>query len=454
MFELTKEILASHEAILTLTFDPQVERKAVKEKIRNISRNANIPGFRKGKAPANVIMRMFGKKAVMAEVVEDLLEDAYPQVLEQAEIRPYGPGQLEDFALDPLVVKIRVPLAPEVDLGEYESLRMEPEPVEVTEEEVAEALQHVREENAVLDPVDRPAELDDKVILGLVESTIDGDVFLHEHDMELPLDIERPVIAPEFIEALVGLEAGDEKTFTITLPADFDEDLAGEEAEFTVEVDEVYSRALPELDDALASTVGNFETLDELRADLRARLLEYKQGNAREEYHDQLVEELVECAEVHYPPDLVEDKLDDMLEEYRQRVEESYAITWEEFLEMQSVTEEQLREQLRSQAVAELERGLALSEFVAEMDITVSDDEIKAEMENIMTQQGITNLALLQSFSLDTPVANDLRNSLLSRKTLALLERLAQGLPLENETESDSTVAASEDESEAPGDAT
>jgi trigger factor len=452
VFELTKEILESHEAILTLDVDPKAERKALEKTVRHISRNANIPGFRKGKAPANVIMRMFGREAVMAEVVEDLLETAYPQALEQAEIEPYGPGHLEDFSLNPMVIKLRVPLAPQVDLGDYESIRMEPESVEVTADELNEALEHIREENAVLDPVDRPAELGDKVILGIVEGAVDGDVFLHEHDMELPLDVEHPVISPEFIAALVDLEAGDEKTFTLTLPADFDETLAGEEAEFTVEVDEVYSRALPELDDALASTVGNFETLDELRADLRERMLEYKQEHARETYRARLVEKLMAQAEIHYPPDMVEDKLDDMVEQFRQRVENAYNITWEDFLEMQAVTEEQLREDLRSQAIDELERGLALSEFAVEMDVTVSDDEVKAELGNIMTQQGVTNPALLEAFRPDTPMVNDLRNSVLGRKTLTLLERLAQGLPLEepapetSEAELDTTVEAPENE--------
>jgi trigger factor len=433
VFELTKEVLDSHEAILTLDIDPQAERKAMNKTIRRIARNANIPGFRKGKAPAHVIMRMFGREAVLAEVVEDLLEDLYPKALDQAEIEPYGPGQLEDFSTDPMVVKLRVPLAPEVDLGDYEDLRIEPELVTLDEKEIDEALEHIREENAVVDPVERPAAWGDQVILGVVEAEVDGDVIIHEHDMELPLDVDRPVIAEAFIEALVGLEAGDEESFTITLPDDFDEELGGRDAEFFVEVDEVYSRALPELNDALASTVGNYESLAELRAELRERMLAYKEQNAREAYRDTLVAALVERAEMRYPPALVEDKLDDNLEDARERVEGSYNMAWEDFLQMQSLTEEGFRQQMRSDVISDIEKGLVLGEFAEEMGITVSDEEVRAELESIMSQQGVTNPALLNAFRPDTPMARDLRNSVLGRKTLERLECLAQGLPLEEE---------------------
>ncbi len=432
MFDLKKEILDSHEAILTIEIDDKAERRAIQKAARRLSREVNIPGFRKGKAPPNVIMRMFGEEPVLQEAADDLMKDLYPKVLEEADIEPYGPGQIEAISMSPMRVTVRVPLMPEVKLGDYESLRLEPESADVTEEDVATVLKNIREDHAILEPVDRKGAEGDAMLLSLIEGEVDGVYIVHEHDVEVVLDPEQEFIMPGVVEELMGLRAGDEKSFVLTLPEELeDEDLAGKEATFTVSVEQVYDRVLPELDDALASTVGNYETLAELKEELRQAMREHKAADVKERYRDALIHALIADAELHYPPLIIEEELDNMLDSMEDNVVQSYDIDWETFLEQVGTTEEALREDLRTEAVENIERGLILAEFAEATGVEVSEEEVRAELGEVLKDRGIDNPALLEGFKVDSKTGHDLRNRLFGRKTLEKLERLAQGLPLE-----------------------
>jgi trigger factor len=450
VFEMKKEILDSHEAILTLEIDDKTERRAIQKAARRISREVDIPGFRKGKAPPNVIMRMFGKDVLLQEAAEELLEDLYPKALDRAEITPYGPGQIEDLNLSPMRIKVRVPLMPVVTLGDYENLRMEFESAEIAEEELADVLENVREEHAILEPVDRAAADGDVLSLDLIEAEVDGEDIVHEHDIEVVLDPEQEFIVPGVIEELIGLSEGEEKTFVLSLPEDLEEDLAGKEATFTVEVDQVYDRMLPELDDALASTVGNYETLEELKEDLRQEMQEYKNREEKKEYRDALIDALIADAELHYPPLMVEEELDDILDSIENNVKQRQNLDWEEFLERAGATEEELREQMRSQAVKNVERSLVLAEFADVTDVQVSDEEVEAEMRQTLLQMGIEEPSLLEAFQVDSRAGQDTRSRLMGRKTIERLERLAQGLPLEEPEPEPEEVSEVEEQEEAP----
>jgi trigger factor len=449
VFELKKEILGSHEAILTLDIDKKTERRAIQKVTGQISREVNFPGFRKGKAPLGVILRRYGEENVLRALAKYLLEgDFYAKAIEEAGIEPYGPGQIEDISLSPMQLTFRVPLMPEVELGDYESLRMDPEPVEVTEEDLMSVLKNIQAEHAILEPVDRASEEGDALLLSLFEGEVDGDLIVQEHDLEVILNPEEEIIAPGVVEELYGLSNDDEKSFMVTLPEDFDEGrLAGEEVQFFVDVDQVYERELPGIDDALASTVGHFETLDELKDELRQQIRQHKERTAKEDYHDALVDALIADAELHYPPLMVEKQLDDMIEDIQANVERSHDLEWEDYLNQQRITEEKLREDLRSRAVERIERGLILAEFAKATGVEVSDAEVRIEMEDTLHQMGVDDPNLLSAFKVDSEAGQDTRARLMGRKTLQRLEHLAQGLPMEEpeseeETKSEVDLAA------------
>lgn len=455
MFEVKTEILDTHEALLTVEIDPQTSQKALEKVAREISREIKIPGFRKGRVPFHIVERAVGSDTLRQEAAEVLLKDIYPQILEEADIQPYTSGRLEGIEIRPFVVTIRVPLAPEVELGDYESLRMDPEPTEVTEEELQAALERIRIDNAILDLVERPAEMGDLVILSLLEGRVGDEVVFHDHDVEVVLDEEEPFISVDFVTALVGMREEEEKTFTLVLPEDFvEEELRGEEIEFEVTVAEVYNRSLPEIDDALASAVGNYESLEELKANLQEQMSEYKEEQAEAVYREKLVNALIEMSEVHYPPEMVEDTIDDILAEMRQNIEHRYDVEWKDFLRRQGISEDQLREQVRSQAVDRIQRGLVLGAFAEEVGIEVTEAEIREQVANILRGRGIADENLVSQFKVDSQAGENVRATVRGEKTLRALERLAQGLsPLEPEPEIEPEVWVEEDSETSVGEA-
>ncbi|MCD4738617.1 MAG: trigger factor [Anaerolineae bacterium] len=450
MFELKKELLATHEALLTVTIEPEAEREAYQQALRRIGRKISIPGFRKGRAPRGIVERKFGKEAIWQEAAEELLEKISEDVFEQADIQPYRPGELEDLTLSPITFVLRVPLSPEVELGDYANLRQDPKPVEVTAAELTEALEKMREDNVILEPVARPAQLEDKLEIVTIHGEAAEDIFIDDVDFSLRLSESDDEIAPGFSAALVGVEAGEKKSFTLTMPEDFEEEKwQNREISFEVEVAEVYERTLPELDDALASTIGNFESLVELQENLQAEMLEYKEQEAEQAYTDELIDALVAGAEIHYPPVMVKEELDTMEEQLKERFE-GYGMKWETFQNLQSETETDLREGWRPEVELRIQRGLALNKFAQITAVKVSDEEVQAEFQTAMAARGIEDPELLSGFNFDSELGNNIRNALYGNKVLEQLRLLAQGLlDLEAETAEESEIVT-EPEAVAP----
>ena len=427
MFEIKKEVLATHEALLNVEIEEAAVKEAMRKAARVMSQRYNIPGFRRGKAPYAKVVKYIGEAALLQEAADTMLEEIYPQILDEAEVDPYGPGELQEVQPDPLTFTIRVPLAPEIVLGDYHSLTLEWEDVTVTDEEVADVLEQVREEHMVLEALDRPAEYEDEVHINVL-GTVDGDVIVEEDDIEVVLKEDVPFVAPGFVEALVGMSTDEEKAFTVVFPETFgEESLRGEEGDFEVKVVGVYERVLPDLDDALASTAGSFETLEELRQDIYTRLLDAKQRHAQEHYRDDLVSILVAQSDVHYPPVMVEHALDDMLEDMGRRIQREQHMSLEDAIQLQGITVEQLRQQMKPQAEADVKRSLVLTEFAEAQGIDVSDDEVVQEYRSFLTAMGQEHRIDSMPLTLDSPMGRNLRTGILSRKTLEHLEKIGRG---------------------------
>lgn len=446
MFDIKKDLLETHEALLNVTIDEQTVKKAMQNAARQISRQINIPGFRKGRAPYARVLRYVGEPAVLQEASDALLEELYPQIIETAEISPYGPGQLEDVQHNPLTFVIRIPLAPIAELGDYQDLRADWEQAAVTEEEITAIADQIREENAVLELQERSAQYGDEVHID-VTGTIDDEVVIDEEDVEVVLSEETPFITPEFVEGLLGMSAGEEKAITVTFPEDFaDVTFQGQEVRFDVKAISVYERSLPEFDDALASTVGSFETIDVLKQDIRDRLMEAKVQQGQDAYRDGLVEALIEQSEVKYPPAMLEETLNDMIESTGQRVRRERNMSLEDALQLDGMTLAQFRENARPQAEARIKRSVVLSEFAKLEGIEVSNDEVVQEYNNLFTAYGGPDVEIPEmNIDLDSQLGQNLRLTALGRKTLERLEKIGRGL---GDIEDAADEAAAEDVAE------
>jgi trigger factor len=431
---------------MTIEVDEQRVTRAQRRVARQISREINIPGFRRGKAPYSVIVQRLGQEVAREELVSVLAEGVYRDALEQLDTAPFAPGTLEETRYDPLTLTFIVPLAPEVELGDYRSYRSPFSGADVSEEALAQALEAIQQQNALLAPLDRPAAEGDLIVADLVGRAMDGSVFVQEEEARILLDPEASVPLPGLIEALIGVEPGDERTFTLLLPADFElEQLQAREAEFTAEVESVYERIVPLLDDDLARTVGNYDTFADLEGTVRQRLVEQERANAESEYSDRVLQDIVERAVVSFPPIMLDEALDDAVEAYEAQIERREHMLLEDYLRIQSKTIDDLRDELRLEVEQSIRRSLVLGEIVQQEDLTVSDEELERQIAESSERYG--ERAEEVRAALSTPEGRrDLRNRMLAEKAMQRLSAIAKGQAAEKTAAEDEPTEAGEPE--------
>jgi trigger factor len=425
--KVTTEPLEQRQLRLAIEVGEDRTQKAMRRAARRISRQVNIPGFRKGKAPYELIVQRFGEETVRKEAAEDVVEAVYREAVEQEAIKPYAQGKLEEVEFDPLSFTFTIPLLPAIDLGDYRDYRLEARQVEVSEKEIAQALEEIQEQNAILDPVERPAAVDDGATINLVGRTMAGAEFLRQDELRVLLEGGSTEPAPGFVEAVVGMEAGEERTFTLTLPEDFPrEDLKNQEVEFTVQMLEVYESTLPGLDDDLARTVGNFESFQELEEHVEEQLRQAAQRQADEAYRAQVLEALLEEAQVEYPPTMLEEELDRAVKEYEQAVKREARLSLDDYLRFQNRTVEELRDEMRTRAEARLKRALVLGEVVRQERLEVEEGEISARIEEVSASWGVRADEIRTSLGSESG-REAMRGRLLADQAVGRLVAIARG---------------------------
>ncbi len=391
---------------LTIEVDEARVQKAMQVKARELSREVQLPGFRPGKAPYDMIVRRIGEDTLRGETIEDLVQAVFEEALGQSGVEPYAQPTLEDIQPKPLVFTFTVPLTPSVTLGDYRAHRQEVEEVTVTDEALQEALTYVQTRHQTIEAVDRPAaegdvvtlsgsgrftsprpkvEGDDAIAEGDEAPTegedtpAEGELLFDEERLEVLLDPKTLFVDTPFVDAIVGLSVGDAKQFTITFPDPYEQEAeyAGREAAFDITVLEVKRRELPPLDDELAKLDGKHETLDELRASLRVELTTQAEDAAKDKTIEEMIDRLLEDAQLVYPPAAVEAHIDDMVEEFKGRLSRS---GWEfkDYLNLQGTTEESMRQDFSENAERQLRRQLALRQFILDERLRIEATDVDA----------------------------------------------------------------------------
>lgn len=425
--KITTELLENCQLHLTIEVDEEQTQQAMRRAGRKIAKQVNIPGFRKGKAPYDLIVQRYGEDTVRQEAADALVQKAYREALEQEEVKPYSPGVLEEVLLHPITFKFTIPLYPTVDLGGYRDYRLKPQRVRVYKKEVRQALQEIREQNAILELVERPVALGDGAVIELVGRTVEGEEFLRENDIRMLLEAGSTYPAPGFAEAIVGMKADEERTFTLTLPDDFArQELRGQGAEFTVRMAEVYESTLPGLDDDLARTVGNFDSFKELKKHIKEQLQRAAQQKADEEYAEQVLEDILEQAQVEFPPVLLEETLDEMVEEVERAVKREARLSLEDYLRFRGKTMDELREELEPGAAVRIKRALVLGEVVAQEGIEVEEEEISDQIKAASAPWGVRADEVRASLNSEEG-RQAMGNRLLGNKAVQRLVAIAKG---------------------------
>jgi len=372
------ERLENCQVALTIKVDEERTERGLRNAARRISRKVSIPGFRPGKAPYDVVVRHFGKEVLYQEVLDELGNTVYREALEEAGLEPFGQATLSDYETEPLVLKMVVPLAPVVELGDYRHMRLEPEEEIVTEQEIGEALRRIQEQNTTWEPVERPAQWGDLAIVD-IEGTVKGKTVVGNKGREMILEADSPYPLPGFSDKLLGMAVNEQREFTLTYPEESaNRKLAGQQAHFKVRLQELKEQVVPGIDDDLARTVGDYETLEDLKAELRRNL----QAKAEERFADRALTALVEKSQIEFPLLLLEREIDDRLEAFDLNLRKQ-RLNLDNYLQMRKLTEEEFRKEISPQAEEILKRSLALGRFVESEGLEIEPNKVDKALEHL-----------------------------------------------------------------------
>ncbi|MCW5849244.1 MAG: trigger factor [Anaerolineae bacterium] len=370
---VTQQGIEDHQTILQIEVEPERVQRAMQQAARKLSQRYRIPGFRPGKAPYNIVLQMLGKDQVFDAALDDLGGQVYKEAVEQAALDPFAPGRIEVVTREPLTIKALVPLKPDVDPGDYKNVRVVIDDPEVTEDDVEEIVENLQAEQATWTPVERPAQLEDRVTMH-ANGTVDGEQMFHVHDEEVWLVEDNFKEFPAgFLDEVVGMSSGDSREFDLTYPEDAEhEALRGKTAHFEVEIRDVKERELSELDDEFAAGLGlgGVSTLDELRERIRINEGVRRARDARDQLEDKVLTAVAEQAVIKYPPIMVAAELEDEMERQAETMQRM-GFTLENYLRFTNMTPDQFRAQLAPTVERRIQRSLL-------MDAIAKREEVEA----------------------------------------------------------------------------
>ena len=384
------EALDQHKVSVGIELPAEVVQKGFKRAVARIAGQVRIPGFRKGKASRKILEMHFGKEAVEAEAKDIVINEAIQQALADEKLIPVTTPEVkegkfsETEGADFTATFVK---RPEVELGEYKGLEADKENPEITDDQVMERLKGAAEQNARMEAVEEGAVLGkgDYAIIDF-KGTIDGEPFEGGEGKTYPLEIGSQSFIPGFEDQLEGHKAGDDVTVKVTFPETyFAEALKGKEAEFQVHVNDVKRKKLPELNDEFAKSISQYETMDELKAAVKQQMQLSAIQQAEEAYHEALVSQAVANAKVDIPQEMVEQRIDEIVNEITLNME-SRNSTMDDYLKSIGQTMEELRKNYETMAADQVRQGLVLETVADKEGLEVSNEDLSMEIYSMAHQ--------------------------------------------------------------------
>ncbi|MBD8929182.1 MAG: trigger factor [Clostridiales bacterium] len=374
---------------LEITVDAETFTEACKKAYMKQRKSIQIPGFRKGKATQGMIEKVYGEGAFYEEALEIVYPEAVGSAFDEAGLKVIDQPTDVEFPVmnkqDGVVIKMKVTTYPEVKLGEYKSLKGKMLDTEATDEDVENELKSMQDRNSRLVTVeDRESQMGDTCDIDF-EGFVDGVAFEGGKGENYPLELGSNSFIPGFEEQVAGHKTGDEFDVNVTFPEQYEPSLAGKDAVFKCKINEIKTKELPELDDEFAKDVSEFDTLDELKADLKKQISERKEANAKTDYENQLIEQVVENMEVEIPECMNKQKCDEMIQDYSYRLQ-MQGLDLNTYLQYLGQTMEQFREQFMDGAKQQVKVKLALDAIVKAENIEATEEEIAEEIAKLAEQ--------------------------------------------------------------------
>ncbi len=380
---LQVEKLEKNMAKLTVEVSAEQFDEALKTSYNKNKNKFNIPGFRKGKAPQAMIEKMYGVGVLYEDAAGEIIDTTYAGAMDESGLDIVSRPEISVEQIEkgkPFIYTALVAVKPEVTLGEYKGIEVEKARPEVTDADIDAELSKVQEQNSRLISVEDRAVADgDQTVIDF-EGFVDGEPFEGGKAEAYPLTIGSHSFIDTFEEQLIGKNIGEEVEVNVTFPAEYHaEELAGKPALFKVTVKEIKVKELPELNDEFAGEVSEFETLDEYKADIKAKLSETKEKQATTENENNVVQKVVENASMDIPEPMIDQQVRNMIEDYARRMQ-SQGISLEQYMQFTGMNMEQLQEQMRPQAEKRIQTRLVLEAVVAAENIAVEDEAVEAEL--------------------------------------------------------------------------
>ena len=383
------EKLEKSRVALTIETSAEEFEAAVNKAYLKMRGKINVPGFRVGKAPRKIIEKMYGAEVFYEEAVNIILPDAYEAAVKEQELDVVGypEVELESCTKDGVVFKCTVAVYPEVKLGQYKGLEAPKAEVKVVAADVNARLKEMADRNSRLVSVDRAVKKGDTADIDF-EGFDNGVAFDGGKGENFDLEIGSGSFVPGFEEQLIGMKAGEEKDIDITFPENYTPELAGKPVVFHVKVNEVKVKEVPALDDEFAKDVSEFDTLKELKADIKKKLTAERTESAQRAFEDVLMAKVAEGVEADVPHEMVELQAEQMTEGFKQQLA-SQGIPFDQYLKMTNTTEADFKSQAYGPAEQQVKMDLAISAIVKAENLAATDDEVEAEMKKVADRYGM-----------------------------------------------------------------
>lgn len=380
------EKLEKSMAKLTITVEAAKFDAAVDSAYQKNKGKIALPGFRKGKAPRAMIEKMYGTGVFYEDAANELIPEAYETAAKESELEIVAQPEIEVTQMEKgtdFIFTATVAIKPEVTLGDYKGIEVEKKEAEVSEEEITAEIDKAREANSRLITIeDRATEDGDTVIIDF-DGYVDGKQFEGGYAEDYTLVLGSHSFIDNFEDQLVGKNLGEDVEVNVTFPEEYHVDeLKGKPALFKIKIKEIQKKELPELDDDFAQDVSDFDTLDEYKADVEKKILENKENQIKREQEDQIIEKIIENAQMEIPQQMITAQTRQMTQEFAQRLQ-SQGLSLEQYMQFTGLTPQKMMEDLEPQALKRIQSRLVLEAVVVAENIEASDEEIDKELENM-----------------------------------------------------------------------
>lgn len=478
--KIEQSYLEEHQLEVIVEADQETFEKAKHLAAKELAKGKKIPGYRPGKAPYQLIVNHFGEGAIIDQALENFLDEIYPKILDEVEQEPYGPGQVKEIkSLEPPTFIFNIPLQPEITLGDYREIRIAFKQSDVSSDDVDEVIERMLSQQASVETVEHPAEEGNLVDTSLDCYPTDSDPENEDNfllkNQPLPVmikskdeDPSKEWPFPGFSRQLLGVSGGDSLELTNEFSDDetVDEDYRGKEVLYMVSVEGIRERVLPELNDEFVTTISELETVAELKDQIEEELNTQREVEEENTYINQILEAVLEDAEVKFPPQMLDSEIEGEVRELEARLK-SQGMDLEMYLGIQDMEEEGLREQIKPNAEKRIIQGLLIGKISEAEDLDINPEEITGEFQSVLNNHfGDDESGRTEYMNSGDSVAllNRISSQVITKKTLDFLMAVAKGedisgflKPEEEEKEEGNGSVDSQDEeivespSETPG---